>query len=164
MSTHGRTQSARLSREGMERKDEIRVAARRAVADRRRGTHVVTTVCAAAIPVVAILAVWIQSAGYGTGSPAEDGRVVVATPGNGADVDGVEGAGTPRFRHVRFSVITSSPGRVKTINDDELLALLAEAGRPSGLIRVGDRVMVVERPRVDGAAGAGDAGGARGGA
>ena len=160
MSTHGRMQSARLSREGMERKEEIRVAARRAVADRRRGARVVTTVCAAAIPVVAILAVWVQSAEDGTGTPVEDERVAVATAGNEAEVDGGEGGGTPRFRHVRFSVITSSPGRVKMINDDELLALLAEAGRPSGLIRVGGRFMVVEQPRADGAAGANDAGGA----
>ena len=159
MSTPDGIPSVRLSREGLQRKEEIRVAARGAVADRRRGARVVATVCAAAIPAIAILTVWVQSPWDGTGSPVEDGRVVDSMPAGEARDDAEESAGTTRFRNMRFSVITSAPGRVKTINDDELLSLLAEAGRPSGLIRVGGRVIVVEQPRVGGATRARDIGG-----
>ena len=146
-----------LSPEGNRRKAAIRAAACKATADRRRGARFVTTIAVAALPLILAVAVWSQLPTRAGLLPAGDGVRAQATPdansdstaGNARLTEIVQNDGTPVYRNIRFVVIADRPAVVvHTIDDDELLDLLARAGRPSGLIRIGDRVMVVEHARV----------------
>ncbi len=146
-----------LSPEGNRRKESIRAAACQATADRRRGVRFLTTVAVAALPLILAVAVWRQLPTRAGLLPAGDGVRAQAPPDADADstadnahlTEIVQDDGTPVYRNIRFVVIADRPAvAVHTIDDDELLDLLARAGRPSGLIRIGDRVMVVEHARV----------------
>lgn len=158
-----------LSPEGRRRKEVIRAAACRAAADRRRGARFLTTVAVAALPLVLGVAIWSQLPAGGTLAPETERVFTQGNPdahgdpimGDSRMTESVGEDGTPRYRNLRFETIHDwPPVAVNTIDDDELLSLLAEAGRPSGLIRVGERVIVVEQPRVGRATRARDRGGA----
>ena len=146
-----------LSPEGNRRKEAIRAAACQATADRRRGVRFLTTVSIAAVPLVLVVAVWSQLPRGVARVPAPDGVRAQdppdgdtdSTAGNARLTEIVQDDGTPVYRNIRFVVIADRPAvAVHTIDDDELLDLLARAGRPSALIRIGDRVLVVEHARV----------------
>ncbi len=146
-----------LSPEGSRRKEAIREAACKATADRRRGAWFLTTVAFSAVPVVLAVAIWSQ---LPTGAELVPEGGDALTKGN-ADVDSAAGIarvieivqddGTPVYSNLRYvTIVDRPPVAVHTINDDELLDLLAKAGRPSGLIRIGETVMVVEHTKMAG--------------
>ena len=146
-----------LSPEGNRRKEAIRATACRATADRRRGARFLATVAVAAVPLVLVVAIWSQlptgaglvPAGNGALTHGNSDANAGASEGGARLVEIVQGDGTPVYRNLRYVTIVDQPAVTEnTISDDELLDLLAEAGRPSGLIRVGDRVMVVEHAQI----------------
>lgn len=129
-----------LSAHGVARRHEILgvvLGAQR----RRRIRRRASTVALAAAP-LAILACWAAFSVWN--APAPQQPIAHASPHH-HDPDAV----APRHevaaeRDDEREASTQTPTRITTtrITDGELLALLAEAGRPDGLVRVGNQTML----------------------
>lgn len=67
------------------------------------------------------------------------------------DIPGLRVMSTdPQLALSRLSVIRSTPARaVRTINDDELISVLAAAGRPAGIVRSGADVRLISLSPAD---------------
>jgi hypothetical protein len=138
------SQHRALSHEGARRKEAIRAAACRAAADRRRGVQFFTSLAVLAVPLVLVAAIWSQMPQASSVSSGKDLLV------NGTDATRVIAPRAPHvYQNVQYAVVQSPKVTVDTISDDELLELLARAGRPSGLIRMAGHVQVVEHARAE---------------
>ena len=129
---------APLSRGGRTRREALRTALEGAVVARRR-RRTAARFATAAIA-VAVLALWIRADFAGSAPAGESGAV--------ARADGL------RLRNAVLEVVRNDPRVIARatvreplaadtwIDDDELLRLLRAAGRPTGLVRSGDRVIL----------------------
>lgn len=141
---------------------ELQVALRRRTRRRRMARVAVGVV----VPVLAVVAgAWVLASRQGLpedsepGARGKSGGVIADAGGHGAeelpDVGPSSVVSDPRVRGARFERVVTDPAIVPRlavtggvdmdgvlVDDEELLELLAEAGRPSGLVRTGRVVML----------------------
>jgi len=136
-----------LSPAGAARRDTMLRLLQGEVVRRGRRRRFARVAIAAAIPAIAAAAgIWAYRAGTVPpgAPPAEVVRPAPEVPAPAAPPEPVE----PASRPLRIEVVRDDPTVVDRarIGDGELLALLASAGRPSGLIRAGGVVIVTDTP------------------
>ncbi len=122
-----------LSERGRMRRDEILEVALRAQHRRRVRRRAVRGALAVAPVVVIVGAAWLVMSGPGpVTTPSPVGPIAEAPSQHHAE-------SAPAINDVPMPSgvrLTSTPIKAQQIDDAELLALLAEAGRPDGLVRI----------------------------
>lgn len=151
----------RLSEAGLHRREEILTLAVHALDSRvRRGRHRRWAGTAAAMLLCASGIMYVVIPSGRTGLPVEEPAVLAggghADPQQQGAIDDEVAAPLPEEsqRMARIEIVRDDAGvverlkgsatitRVAYIEDSELFELLRAAGRPDGLIRTGDRVML----------------------
>ena len=133
----------RLSAAGVARREAMLHDLKVAVVRRRRHRAATRWGGLTALAAVLVLALcWSAVRGTRTGAPARQEAVFKA---NAFSLQ------HPELSNVRLEVIRDEPGLLARswVGDDELLALLAAAHHPAGLIRVEGRVILTGEEIVD---------------
>lgn len=130
---------AELSPTGRARRDAMRAHLVGEVSHRRRRRTVVRVGAIAALVAIAVVV------GRGLVDDARDGEPDTPQPvptvaGETADPGGI--AIVRDDESILARVAATADRSVTTVDDDELLRLLASADRPTGLVRSGNRVML----------------------
>jgi hypothetical protein len=155
------TEPFSLSPAGTARRSAIGTQLQRAMRTRRRNRVLARTAVAALVPALAIAAAWwtlrpptAPTIATAPPAPANPGLIAPSGPALPAPAFTMAGA-TFTIIHDQPDIIARlapqpDPASITRIDDDRLLATLAEAGRPSGLIRVGHRVLLEDELRSTG--------------
>jgi len=139
-----------LSAAGAARRERMMGEVSRAAGARRARRTTVKAAGALVLLCAAGGAVWIAATGGNVGGGTRE--VADALPGRGAPVREME-VPAPEGRVVRVRVVTNEPGivaryaaapveRVASMDDAELMRLMKEMGKPTGIVRTGGKVML----------------------
>lgn len=120
-----------------------------AVVRRRRGRKGARIAVAAVILLAGVLAAWSRFSGPEPEEPRFAGPPAPAPSAPappGRDTPPASTPVDPPLARLHLEIIHNVPGIVSrhAASDEDLIAFMAEAGRPAGVIRVGGRVLVTE--------------------